>query len=149
MYGDCKDLPIKEESKTEPLSPYGSSKLAAENEIKKYAIEFGFDAIILRMFNVYGVGQNELYSGVISVFLKNIRQDKPLVIYGDGKQTRDFISIYDIVEAFDCAIVSKWNKNIQHCKWQISFNKQIDRDIICWQKNQSNLQRTKERRHKK
>jgi len=106
VYGDCKDLPIKEESKTEPLSPYGASKLAAEDEIKKYAGEFGFDAIILRMFNVYGVGQNELYSGVISVFLKNIVQNKPLIIYGDGKQTRDFISIYDIVKAFDCAIVS-------------------------------------------
>jgi len=106
VYGNCKDLPIKEESRTEPLSPYGVSKLAAENEIKKYANEFGFDATILRMFNVYGVGQNELYSGVISVFLKNIAQNKPLVIYGDGEQTRDFISIDDIVEAFDCAIVS-------------------------------------------
>lgn len=107
VYGDCKDLPIKEESKTEPLSPYGASKLAAEDEIKKYAVEFGFDAIILRMFNVYGVGQNELYSGVISVFLKNIAQNQPLIIYGDGKQIRDFISIYDIIEAFDCAIVAR------------------------------------------
>lgn len=124
VYGDCKDLPIKEESKTEPLSPYGASKIAAENEIKKYANEFGFDAIILRMFNVYGVGQNELYSGVISVFLKNIAHNKPLIIYGDGKQTRDFISIYDIVEAFDCAIVVSGIKtyNIASGK-SVSINK--------------------------
>ena len=124
VYGDCKDLSIKEESKTEPLSPYGASKIAAENEIKKYANEFGFDAIILRMFNVYGVGQNELYSGVISVFLKNIAHNKPLIIYGDGKQTRDFISIYDIVEAFDCAIVVSGIKtyNIASGK-SVSINK--------------------------
>ena len=111
VYGNCKDLPITEESKTEPLSPYGASKLSAENEIKRYASEFGFDAIILRMFNVYGVGQNDLYSGVISVFLKNIAQNKPLVIYGDGEQTRDFVSIYDIVQAFDHVILSNGVKH--------------------------------------
>jgi UDP-glucose 4-epimerase len=124
VYGNCKDLPITEESKTEPLSPYGASKLSAENEIKRYASEFGFDAIILRMFNVYGVGQNDLYSGVISVFLKNIAQNKPLVIYGDGEQTRDFISIYDIVQAFDHVILSNGVKtfNIASGK-SVSINK--------------------------
>ena len=124
VYGNCKDLPITEESKTEPLSPYGASKLSAENEIKIYASEFGFDAIILRMFNVYGVGQNDLYSGVISVFLKNIAQNKPLVIYGDGEQTRDFISIYDIVQAFDHVILSNGVKtfNIASGK-SVSINK--------------------------
>ena len=124
VYGNCKDLPITEESKTEPLSPYGASKLSAENEIKRYANEFGFDAIILRMFNVYGVGQNDLYSGVISVFLKNIAQNKPLVIYGDGEQTRDFISIYDIVQAFDHVILSNGVKtfNIASGK-SVSINK--------------------------
>jgi len=124
VYGNCKDLPITEESKTEPLSPYGASKLSAENEIKRYASEFGFDAIILRMFNVYGVGQNDLYSGVISVFLKNIAQNKPLVIYGDGEQTRDFVSIYDIVQAFDHVILSNGVKtfNIASGK-SVSINK--------------------------
>ena len=124
VYGNCKDLPITEESKTEPLSPYGASKLSAENEIKIYASEFGFDAIILRMFNVYGVGQNDLYSGVISVFLKNIAQNKPLVIYGDGEQTRDFVSIYDIVQAFDHVILSNGVKtfNIASGK-SVSINK--------------------------
>ena len=124
VYGNCKDLPITEESKTEPLSPYGASKLSAENEIKRYANEFGFDAIILRMFNVYGVGQNDLYSGVISVFLKNIAQNKPLVIYGDGEQTRDFVSIYDIVQAFDHVILSNGVKtfNIASGK-SVSINK--------------------------
>ncbi len=103
VYGDCK-LPITEKSKIEPLSPYGKSKLDAEEQIRKLAV--GFDAIILRLFNVYGIGQNEKYSGVISKFLKNISENKPLIIYGDGKQTRDFVSIYDVVDAFSCAISS-------------------------------------------
>jgi UDP-glucose 4-epimerase len=100
VYGDCKGL-ITEKLKTEPLSPYGKSKLDAEEQIRKFAV--GFDAIILRLFNVYGMGQNE-NSGVISKFLKNITENKPLVIYGDGKQTRDFVSVYDVVEALSCAI---------------------------------------------
>jgi len=124
VYGNCKDLPITEKSKTEPLSPYGASKLSAENEIKNYAKEFGFDAIILRLFNVYGVGQNDLYSGVISIFLKNIVQNKPLVIYGDGEQTRDFVSIYDIVQAFDCAILSNGVKTYNIASGRsVSINK--------------------------
>lgn len=103
VYGDCIKLPITEKSKTEPLSPYGKSKLDAEEQIRKVRA----DAIILRLFNVYGEGQNDQYSGVISKFLKNISEDKPLVIYGDGNQTRDFISIYDVIDAFSCAISSE------------------------------------------
>ena len=65
------------------------------------------------MFNVYGKGQN---TGVISKFIKNISQDKPIQINGDGEQTRDFVSIFDVVTAFDCAI-----KNIKGKKGDV-FN---------------------------
>lgn len=106
VYGNC-NLPITEKSTTNPTSPYGISKLSAEHKIKKDASEFGFSAVCLRLFNVYGKGQNDQYSGVISKFLKNIREDKPLVIYGDGTQTRDFVSVNDVVEAFSCAISAK------------------------------------------
>ncbi len=109
VYGNCNELPINEETNTNPTSPYGSSKLSAENEIKKIADEFGIRYIILRMFNVYGKGQKKQYAGVISKFLKNISENKEIVIFGDGKQTRDFISINDVVESFDCAIKSKTN----------------------------------------
>jgi len=109
VYGNCNDSPITEKSDTNPTSPYGSSKLSAENEIKKFAKEFGIDYIILRMFNVYGKEQNKQYAGVITKFLKNITQNKEIIIYGDGKQTRDFISINDVVESFDCAVKSKSN----------------------------------------
>lgn len=108
VYGDCKDI-ITEETKTNPLSPYGKSKLEAEKLIINQCKENKINYIIFRMFNVYGKGQNKDYAGVISKFFENITQDKEIIIYGDGKQTRDFVSINDIVQAFDCAIKSNSN----------------------------------------
>ena len=107
VYDESK-VAINENANTNPVSPYGKSKLQAEKIIKKYSDEFGVDAITLRMFNVYGKGQNLQYAGVIAKFIDNISKDIPLEINGDGKQTRDFISIFDVVTAFDCAI-----KNIE------------------------------------
>ena len=113
VYSDSK-LPVNENTKTNPLSPYGKSKLTAEQEIKKISKEFGVDAISLRMFNVYGKGQNEQFAGVISKFIKNISKNIPIEIYGNGEQTRDFVSIFDVVIAFDCAI-----KNIEGKKGDV------------------------------
>jgi UDP-glucose 4-epimerase len=113
---DQSKIPIKENAKTNPLSPYGKSKLVAEQKIKEISQKFGIDAISLRMFNVYGKGQNDQYAGVISKFIKNISKGTPIVINGDGKQTRDFVSIFDVVTAFDCAI-----KNIEGKKGDV-FN---------------------------
>jgi nucleoside-diphosphate-sugar epimerase len=107
VYDESK-VPIKENAKTNPVSPYGKSKLEVEKQIKKISIEHGIDAISLRMFNVFGVGQNDKYYGVVFKFIENVSKDLPIVINGDGEQTRDFVGIVDIVEAFNCAI-----KNIQ------------------------------------
>ncbi len=130
VYGNC-NLSITEKSKTEPLSPYGKSKLDAEEQIRIFADKFRFDAMILRIFNVYGKGQNDQYAGVISKFLKNISENKPLVIYGDGNQTRDFVSVYDVVEAFECAILSNHTNtyNIASGK-SISINELADIIIL-------------------
>ncbi len=62
------------------------------------------------MFNVYGKKQNNQHVGVIAKFLKNITENKPIVVYVDVKQKRDFISINDVVESFGCAIKSNTNK---------------------------------------
>ena len=113
VYADSK-IPITENVKTNPLSPYGKSKLAAEQKIKKISEEYNINAITLRMFNVYGKGQNYQYAGVISKFIKNISEDRPIEINGDGKQTRDFVSIFDVVDAFECAI-----KNIEEKKGDV------------------------------
>ena len=82
VYGECNDI-ITEETKTNPLSPYGESKLLAENKIKSFAQENDLDAVILRMFNVYGIGQTEQYAGVITKFLKNI-SEKPMEVVESG-----------------------------------------------------------------
>jgi UDP-glucose 4-epimerase len=107
VYGNSVKIPINEKTKIEPISPYGKSKLSAETILKKICEENNLKYIIFRMFNVYGKGQNENFSGVITKFLRNIANDKPIIIYGDGKQTRDFVSIYDVVKAFEIAVNSE------------------------------------------
>ena len=102
VYGDS-DATVDESAKVSPLSPYGKSKLSAENKIKKMA-ENNLEYIILRLFNIYGKRQNKQYAGVITKFVESVSKGDPLVIYGDGKQTRDFVSISDVINAFDCAI---------------------------------------------
>jgi UDP-glucose 4-epimerase len=109
IYGDSKEIPIKENSVASPVSPYGESKLNAEKIIQDTCKQNNINYTILRMFNVYGKGQNDQYAGVITKFVQNILQKKPILIYGDGTQTRDFISIYDVVNAFECSMLSKKN----------------------------------------
>lgn len=109
VYGNSTTIPITEKSIPNPISPYGKSKLSGENIIKKIHDKNNGKYIILRMFNVYGKGQNENYSGVITKFVRNTMEGKPLVIFGNGEQTRDFVSIHDAVKAFDLAVKSEKN----------------------------------------
>lgn len=97
VYGDPIYLPVDEDHPRNPLSPYGLSKKLGEDVVNFYA-ERGLRATTLRLFNVYGPCQSESYAGVISRFIKQTCRDQPLVIYGDGSQTRDFIHVYDVVE---------------------------------------------------
>ena len=106
VYGDSK-IAVTEDTETNPLSPYGASKLVAENQIKKTAKNNGLDYVILRLFNIYGKRQDNQCTDVISNFVENISKSNPPVIYGDGKQTRDFVSINDVIDAFDYAIKTK------------------------------------------
>ena len=69
-----------------------------EKEIEKIALEHDIKYIILRFFNIYGIGQSNEYAGVISKFSKCIQKNLPLTIYGNGNQTRDFVAIKDIIE---------------------------------------------------
>lgn len=103
VYGNPVRLPIDEEHPLKPLSPYGVSKLAGEMYIKTiFNGEGGY--VILRLFNVYGLGQNPEYAGVITKFMERLERRLPPIIYGDGTQTRDFIHVLDVVEAFIKAI---------------------------------------------
>ena len=103
VYGNSLDTLISEKSHLNPLSSYGASKLVAEYNLQTFSKLFGLNSISLRLFNVYGNGQTS-EAGVIRKFLKNISKDVPLEIFGDGTQTRDFVHISDVIEAFYCAI---------------------------------------------
>lgn len=114
VYGKTKkNMPFKETSPTEPLSPYGISKLASEKYILLMAPKMGIDPVILRLFNTFGPGQTLTpYVGVITIFIKNILKNKISKIFGNGKQQRDFVYVEDIVRSFILAIESKKSSNL-------------------------------------
>ena len=101
LYGDHTALPLREELPPHPLSPYAASKVAGEAYCRAFHASYGLPAVALRFFNAYGPRQDPAnpYSGVVSIFAAQLdRGDRP-VIYGDGKQTRDFVYVADIVRA--------------------------------------------------
>jgi UDP-glucose 4-epimerase len=95
VYGDPITLPINEEHPTNPLSPYGLSKLTGEKYTMLYYNLYGLPTVCLRPFNIFSPRQNpnSPYSGVITRFIERIRNDRNPVIFGDGNQTRDFVYI--------------------------------------------------------
>lgn len=99
VYGDCENLPLAETERTQPLSPYGLDKLACEWQAALGSRIKELNSIGLRFFNVYGPRQDPKspYSGVISIFMEQCKRQRPMTIFGDGKQTRDFIYIADVV----------------------------------------------------
>ena len=108
VYGNPKEIPIKENAERKPLNPYGLSKLNAEELCKKYT-DLGVSVIGLRYFNVYGPRQNRDYAGVITKFVDNVTDSKPLLINGDGSQVRDFVFVNDVAEANFLAMKSNVN----------------------------------------
>ncbi len=104
VYGQPKELPLTESSPIFPVSPYGQSKVEMEKLLEEFSKNYGLNGISLRFFNIYGKGQTDEYAGVITKFMKNISENKPLIIFGDGSNTRDFISIVDVVDSILSAI---------------------------------------------
>ena len=96
VYGEPRELPIKEDSVKGPVSAYGVSKLAAEIYAKAYNHEFGTDIKIVRFFNVYGPRQSDNF--VIPIFINNALENKPLRVFGEGSQTRCFTYVEDIAD---------------------------------------------------
>jgi UDP-glucose 4-epimerase len=101
IYGDATVLPIHESAEKKPISPYGAAKLASEALLLGHGAAFGLTVRCQRYFNVFGPRQDPAspYSGVISIFERRYRDGKPVTIYGDGRQTRDFISVHDVARA--------------------------------------------------
>lgn len=101
VYGDKKSLPLTENMIPQPLSPYALQKYIGERYCQMYTELYGLETISLRLFSVYGPGQNgqDEFATAIGRFLYLKRLGKPLIIYGDGKKTRDFTYINDVVDA--------------------------------------------------
>jgi UDP-glucose 4-epimerase len=100
VYGDCPENPKKENIHLTPKIPYSILKLTTERIMEAFRND-RLDTVSLRFFNVYGPGQklNSSYSAVIPTFINNALKNENLVIFGDGKQTRDFIYIKDVINA--------------------------------------------------
>jgi UDP-glucose 4-epimerase len=100
VYGDISTLPVKENMCRVPISPYGVSKLACEAYMQSYHQVYGLKTVCLRYFNVFGPRQKDsTYSGVIAIWLGNILRNEDLTINGDGKISRDFTYIKDVIQA--------------------------------------------------
>ena len=100
-YGDNPDLPLREDAKPRPQSPYAIEKLASEQYVKVWANLYGLETVTLRYFNVFGPRQDpgSPYSGVISIFVDRLLRGQVPTIFGDGEQTRDFVFVSDVVQA--------------------------------------------------
>ena len=108
IYGNSKQIPIKENSERKPINPYGQTKLECEFLAEKYTKE-GLNIIGLRYFNIFGKGQTGSYAGVITQFMRKLNEQKYPRIFGDGLQIRDFIHVTDIAEANLSAMLSNTN----------------------------------------
>ncbi len=99
-YGECNIFPQKESLPTAPVSPYAVSKLAGEHYCHVYAKTYGLETVALRYFNVFGPRQNpeSVYSAVIPRFMELVMQGRPLEIHWDGRQSRDFTFVRNVVD---------------------------------------------------
>lgn len=101
IYGDSEDLPYVESGSIDPISPYAKAKHMTELLLKEEYEKRPFKGTALRFFNVYGEGQRDEggYLSAVPVFLNQYESFEPITVTGDGKQTRDFIYVGDVVEA--------------------------------------------------
>lgn len=101
VYGDTAVLPKREDMRPHPLSPYALQKLVAEQYCQLFTRLYGLETVTTRYFNVYGPRQQpgSPYSGVISLFVEALSEGRAPTIHGDGKQTRDFTFVSDVVAA--------------------------------------------------
>ncbi len=111
VYGNTPSPQKRENMIPNPTSPYGASKLAAENYVRLFYKAYGLETVSLRYFNVYGPRQRfdiqSAYGGAITIFTNRLLKNMPPIIHGDGEQTRDFVYIQDVIEANMLALDAK------------------------------------------
>ncbi len=151
-YGNPVELPLREDSRLVPESPYGLEKKVNEQYAELFLNLHGMSACGMRYFNVYGPRQDPKspYAGVIALFVERIKNKQPLTIFGDGLQTRDFIYVSDVAHTNVAALQSDFNGacNVgtgntvtliqlidvleELCGWQVekNFDKPREGDIV-------------------
>jgi UDP-glucose 4-epimerase len=111
VYGSTLRPQKREDGTLNPTSPYGVSKLAAENYVRLFSNLYDMETVSLRYFNVYGPRQSfnirSAYGGIIALCVNRLLRNTPPIIYGDGEQTRDFVYVQDVVEANMLALNTK------------------------------------------
>ncbi|MGH9004842.1 MAG: NAD-dependent epimerase/dehydratase family protein, partial [Acidimicrobiia bacterium] len=101
LYGTPTDLPTAESHDRRPISPYGVAKKAVGDYLHYYESIWGLDFAVLALANVYGPRQDPFgEAGVVAIFARRLLDAEPITIYGDGCQTRDFVYVDDVVDAF-------------------------------------------------
>ncbi|HXQ28578.1 MAG TPA: SDR family oxidoreductase [Gemmatimonadales bacterium] len=101
VYGDVRELPVREDMLPSPLSPYAATKLAVEDYCQAFGATYGLETVVLRYFNVFGPRQdpNSQYAAAIPKFIVAALAGDAPTIFGDGEQTRDFVFVGDVVQA--------------------------------------------------
>ena len=127
VYGNSREIPFKESVRSEPISPYGLTKLSNEQYFQMFHELYGLESVGLRYFNVFGPRQSpdSQYSAVIPKFINKMMNNERPTVYGDGNQTRDFIYVKDVsrinINSFDSRITGGEVFNIGYGKG-ISIN---------------------------
>jgi UDP-glucose 4-epimerase len=121
VYGDPEVLPTPETSPKMPISPYGVSKLSGEHYLRALGTLRGFETVAMRYANVFGPRQDpKSEAGVVSIFISRLLEGLPITIYGDGKQTRDYVFVEDVARANVAASSAKLSPSSDHDS--IAFN---------------------------
>src|SRR5512136_161476 len=109
VYGEQERQPVSEDARPNPDSPYAVSKLAAEHYVRTIGALWGIETVILRVFNAYGPGQSlpPAHAPVIPQLLKQALGGGSLVVFGDGRQSRDYVYVEDVVEGLASAATAK------------------------------------------
>ena len=143
VYGESlPNLKLTEKSQTNPISPYGESKVKMEHEIREFESKHEISCIILRFFNIYGIGQSPEYAGVITKFVERITQNKSLEIFGDGLQTRDFVAIDDVINSIHNAISFGKSGTYNIASGKIITIKELAEMMILSSEKKLNIQHT-------
>lgn len=119
VYGNPKKIPVDETAEINPVSPYGFHKAYAENACKMYSKIYGLKTFVLRLFSVYGVGQQKLLLwDLVNKFIKN----DVVQLFGTGKESRDFINVLDVVNIIELLINQN---NLESCIFNVANGEQI------------------------